>query len=155
MRLVVIMAAAMLAVGAARAAPLEAYGKLPSMDQVAISPDGTKVAFVQQVNGKYALVVDQLDPAAIIIELPPNDQKMRQLIWADATHLLVIKSQAIEGGEWYMAMSLDIANRKSTALLSRARSPTYGNVAISAELLEVRKRREVTQQSLRARHGQC
>jgi dipeptidyl aminopeptidase/acylaminoacyl peptidase len=137
MRFAVIMAAAMLAAGAARATPLEAYGKLPSMEQVAISPDGTKVAFVQQVNGKYALVVDQLDPAAIVIELPPNDQKMRQLIWADPTHLLVVKSQTVGGDELYMAMSLDIANRKSTALLSKSLGLTYGSTAI-AETPEVR-----------------
>ncbi len=44
MRSVILLAAVALA-GAAHAAPLGAYGKLAAMENVTISPDGTKVAF--------------------------------------------------------------------------------------------------------------
>ena len=96
------------------------------MDHVSISPDGTKVAFVQPVDGKQAVVVDSLDPASVVIEMPPSGQKVRALIWADPTHLLVVKSRAgftpgIESAasEWYMMQSLDIQKRKATALLGQ------------------------------------
>jgi dipeptidyl aminopeptidase/acylaminoacyl peptidase len=126
MKLIGVTAAAVLACGAARAAPLEAYGKLPVMDMVSISPDGTKVAFVQPVDGKPAVVVDSLDPAAVVIEMPPSGQKVRALVWADPTHLLVVKSKAgftigiqSAAGEWYMVQSLDVQKRKATALFGQ------------------------------------
>jgi len=132
MRRALIAAAAVLIGGVAHAAPLEAYGKLPTMDQVSISPDGTKVAFTQQVNGKYTIVVDQLNPAAIVAELPPSAQKVRALIWADPTHLLVVKSQTgyapgIQSGltEWSMVQSFDVVKRKATPLFGKAQD--FGN----------------------------
>ncbi len=128
MRVAVTAAAAVLACGAARAAPLEAYGKLPAMDQVSISPDGTKVAFAQSVSGKTAVVVDQLNPAAVLAGLPPSDQKVRALIWADPTHLIVAKSPtsvpsssvAPPLGDVYLLQSLDIDKRKSSPLFNHA-----------------------------------
>jgi dipeptidyl aminopeptidase/acylaminoacyl peptidase len=124
MRLGIILAAAVLAAaGAAEAAPLEAYGKLAAMENVAISPDGTKVAFAQVVNGRQAIVVDQLNPGAVIGEMPPTDQKVRGLKWADNTHLLVIKSRSgytigVESSfnEWLLVYSFDIAKKKVTPL---------------------------------------
>jgi dipeptidyl aminopeptidase/acylaminoacyl peptidase len=125
MKLAIILAAVGLAAGAAHAAPLEAYGKLAAMEDVTISPDGTKVAFAQVVNGKQAVVIDQLNPAAIVAEFPPTEQKLRALKWADNTHLLVIKSRAgytFDGAidsdlsEWYLAYSFDIAKKKVTPL---------------------------------------
>jgi Tol biopolymer transport system component len=89
-----IAAVAVMACGAARSAPLEAYGRLPTMDMVSISPDGSKVAFVQVVNGKQAVVVDQLNPAAVVGEMAPTEQKVRQLEWADNSHLVVVKSMS-------------------------------------------------------------
>jgi dipeptidyl aminopeptidase/acylaminoacyl peptidase len=125
MKFAIVLAAAALAAGAARAAPLEAYGKLAAMENVAISPDGTKVAFAQVVNGRQAVVIDQLDPAAIVAEFPPTEQKVRALRWADNTHLLVVKSQSgytiginSAFSEWYLAYSFDIAKKKVTPLYS-------------------------------------
>ena len=153
MRWVFVVAAAWLAAGAARAAPLEAFGALPTMSQVAISPDGTKIAFVQPLNGKQAVVVDQLNPAASAGGLPPTDQKVRALIWADPTHLLVVKSQAGYArevysslSEWYLVYCLDLEKHKVTALFnqdhdvgatSRMRGPQTMNV-LSGGLPQVR-----------------
>src|SRR3569833_687295 len=112
MRFVLMALAAVFVAGVARAAPLEAYGKLPVMDQVAISPDGQKVAFVQPVNGKEAVVVDSLSPAALIGNMPPTTQKVRKLIWADSDHLLAVLSE--EGAnfgvrrEWVSVLSMDL-----------------------------------------------
>jgi dipeptidyl aminopeptidase/acylaminoacyl peptidase len=126
MKRALIAAAALWAcgLGAVQAAPLEVYGKLPVMDQVAISPDGTKIAFVQPVGGKFAVVVDQLSPAALVAGVAPSEQKIRSLIWADSTHLLVVTSQTgfanfVESArsEWYLVQSLDTEKRKATPLL--------------------------------------
>ena len=109
--------------GAVQAAPLEVYAKLPAMSQATISPDGSKVAFVQPVDGKQMVVVDQISPAAFLTGVPGTEQTIHQLIWADATHLLVVKSMptaapaGIGGPEQYLAQSLDVPNRKATPLL--------------------------------------
>jgi dipeptidyl aminopeptidase/acylaminoacyl peptidase len=112
--------------GEARAAPLEAYGRLPVMGQVALSPDGTRVAFVQPVDGKHVVMVDQVNPPAVITALVGSTQKVRSLIWADNDHLLVVKSQSgfareVESArtEWYLVQSLDLRTRKVTALLNQ------------------------------------
>jgi dipeptidyl aminopeptidase/acylaminoacyl peptidase len=127
MRFAIILTAATLVASAAHAAPLAAYGKLATMEDVTISPDGTKVAFAQVVDGKQAVVIDQLEPAAIVAEFPPTDQKVRGLRWADNTHLLVMKSRAgyyagaevnSAFGEFYLVYSFDIAKKKVTALYS-------------------------------------
>jgi len=127
MRLAWIAASAVVAGGMAHAASLAAYGKLPVMDQVAVSPDGSKVAFAQLVNGKTAVVVDQLNPASVVGNLPPSDQTVRALIWADATHLLVVRSPTAAAGgfgppvgETYLVQSLDLEKRKATPLLNFA-----------------------------------
>lgn len=126
MKLAVVVVAILLSGGVARAAPLDAYGKLPTMGQVSISPDGTKVAFVQVVNGQQAVVVDRLNPPAIITGVRPTDQKVRALVWADPTHLLVVKSEtgyaykiSSRRSEWYMVQTLDVEKRKSTPLFNQ------------------------------------
>ena len=144
----IMLAAAVLACGfgAAQAAPLEVYGKLPVMDDVTISPDGTKIAFVQPVDGKQAVVVDQISPAAVIANMPGSAQKVRSLIWADPTHVLVLRSQSgfaqeVESGrsEWYLVQMLDLVKRKASLLLtqdldvgptSKFRGPDKMNVVV-------------------------
>lgn len=123
MRWVVMALAAMLAAGVARAAPLEAYGKLPVMDQVAISPDGSKIAFVQPVNGKQAVVIDQLNPATHLANMPPTSQKVRALTWADNNNLLITLSE--EGSyyrvkkEWFFVLDANLQTRRMTQLLKK------------------------------------
>jgi dipeptidyl aminopeptidase/acylaminoacyl peptidase len=129
MKLIICAIAAVLAAGAARAASLEAYGRLPTMDMVSISPDGSRIAFVQVVNGKQAVVVDQLSPAAVVGEMPPTDQKVRSLRWADNNHLIVLKSQSgyaqdVDSSlaEWELAYNFDLAKKKVTALFSKSQN---------------------------------
>jgi dipeptidyl aminopeptidase/acylaminoacyl peptidase len=141
MKLAMIMAAAAaFAAGAAQAAPLDAYGHLPTMESVVISPDGTKIAFAQPVNGRQAVVVDQLNPGAVVAEFPPTDQKVRALKWADNTHLLVVKSYAGYIGdrirspfdERRVVYSFDIQKKKVTPLFGRQ---DQGNTSKTSSVL--------------------
>src|SRR4051794_22129332 len=87
-----IFAAAVLAASVSAAAPVGAYGGLPIMDKVSISPDGSKLAYVVPVKGKQAVVVEGLNPVVQLTGLTGTDQKVRNLVWADNEHLLVMKS---------------------------------------------------------------
>jgi dipeptidyl aminopeptidase/acylaminoacyl peptidase len=115
MRWVLMGLAAMLAASAAQAASLEAYSKQLSMRLVSISPDGSKVAFVQLIDGKQAVVIDQLNPAAVIANIPPGDHKYESLTWVDPNHLIVFGVHGANG----TAQVVDLEKRKITPLMEK------------------------------------
>ena len=60
------------AVSAKAAPPLEVYGALPSLENVEISPDGTRIAFVAPINGVRSLNVRQIDGPMIARFVAPG-----------------------------------------------------------------------------------
>lgn len=109
---------ALLAASAAHAASLEAYSKPRSIPLVSVSPDGAKVAFVQLVNGKQAVVIDQLSPAAVIANIPPGNRFYEALTWVDSNHVIASGS-AIQ--------VVDLEKRKVTPLFeSQVLFGTFG-----------------------------
>jgi dipeptidyl aminopeptidase/acylaminoacyl peptidase len=88
----------LLAVAVSGAAPaaggLQAYGRLPALDDVTVSPDGTRVAFVRTVDDDRAIAI--LNLADMKPERIQNigQTKVRRLLWADNQRLLVVSSNA-------------------------------------------------------------
>ena len=122
-------------------APLEAYGRLPSIEQVVVSPDGGKLAFVSMLQGQRALLVDTVNPPKGIAGLKFGEMKVRDVAWADNSHILVTTSStglAIDvmsnRQEWAITQVLDIATSKARPLLMNV--PEAMNV--TAGLLEPR-----------------
>ncbi|HEX3699101.1 MAG TPA: S9 family peptidase, partial [Phenylobacterium sp.] len=79
----------MFALGAppALAAPLDAYGKLPSIEGMAISPDGAHLATIVTDGEKRSVqIMTFADRKAIA--LPAGDAKLRGVMWADPTHVV-------------------------------------------------------------------
>jgi dipeptidyl aminopeptidase/acylaminoacyl peptidase len=119
MRWVMMALAAMLTAGAAGAGSLETYTKSLSMSLVSISPDGAKVAFVQVIKGQQAVVIDQLNPAAVIANIPPSDRVYDSLTWVDPNHLIVFGAASDAGpSNNGTAQVVDLDKRKITPLLS-------------------------------------
>ena len=105
--------------------PLEAYGRLPDVEQMQISPDGKYLAFVATTENTRRLIVERLSDHKAISALSVSKTKLRDLRWADATHILVTTSTTtdvlgLEGParEWYMLESFDVVALKQTALPS-------------------------------------
>jgi cephalosporin-C deacetylase-like acetyl esterase len=73
---------------AADATPLAAYGRLPSLENVAISPDGTKLAFVKTDGESRNLVVLPLDKTELIGGVRVGDTKLRDVDWVDDDNIL-------------------------------------------------------------------
>ena len=122
---VLLVAAAILGAGLAHAAPLEAYGQLPSMHDVVLSPDGAKIAFSTDLKGVRTVLVQSVSPAALIGGLRVGDQPLRLLTWAGNDHLLLTTTatgyaDAVESGpsDWSMTQNFDIAHNKSVILLN-------------------------------------
>jgi hypothetical protein len=64
--LTLVALAALLVGSASWAAPLEAYGRLPSLEEVSLSPDGTRIAFVKALGTERVIAVSALANRALL-----------------------------------------------------------------------------------------
>ncbi len=72
--------------------PLEVYGNLPSIENVAISPDGTLIAYVKRQKKERIVCVLSLTERKIIRTCRLSDAKLRDIMWADNKHVLLVVS---------------------------------------------------------------
>jgi dipeptidyl aminopeptidase/acylaminoacyl peptidase len=77
---------------AAHAAPLEAYGKLPSIERVVISPSGTYAAYVVTNGEKRTIAIQTTADHKVKSVAPAGDQKVRDIRWAGDGHLVITTS---------------------------------------------------------------
>jgi len=102
-----------LSFGSVTAAPLEAYGRLPSLESVEISPDGTALALIATVNDERRIIVRTLT-GDVLASATVGLRKVRNVAWADADHVVIEASTtaAIEDttlvGEMWQAASLNV-----------------------------------------------
>jgi cephalosporin-C deacetylase-like acetyl esterase len=125
---VLLMLAAPLAMRSGWAAPLEVYGRLPSLEDIALSPDGSRIAFIRTSQDNRLLAVHDFAQHKIIAGLRVGTVKLRSIEWADNDHLLVITSNtALPRGftgserEWYQLQVYDVVNHKTTLFPDESR----------------------------------
>jgi dienelactone hydrolase len=96
--LAALLAATSLSGAAMAAAPLEAYGRLPSLSEVAISPDGTAFALAATIQGQRMVVVKSINGPVLASAVVPFT-KIRALTWADRDHVIieVSRTDSIDG----------------------------------------------------------
>jgi len=99
----------------ARTASLEAYGRLPSLEDVALSPNGTRLAFVHTQNDDRIIEAYSLADKKPIAAARVGNEKLRNIEWADETHLLIFTSTTAQpfgllGGprEWWGLQAWDV-----------------------------------------------
>jgi dipeptidyl aminopeptidase/acylaminoacyl peptidase len=109
----------MIAVATAQAAPLEVYGQLPSVEKLALSPDGTRVAFIRAVEDERLIGVGTLGDPKPLGLLHIGEAKVRSVEWADDNHLMIVTSvTALPTGlmgdrsEWSQLLIYDVARRR-------------------------------------------
>src|ERR1700722_5373598 len=115
------VALALLTTRSAWAAPLEVYGGLPTLEDVSLSPDGTRLALIRTSGNNRVLAVLSLTDHKLLgkPELV-GTIKMRSVQWADDDHLLLISSNTdapifLEGrrqSEWRMLSVWDVVRQK-------------------------------------------
>jgi hypothetical protein len=71
---------------------LEAYGRLPTLEDVALSPDGTKLAFVRTFEDSRILAVVAIAEQKMLGGARLGESKLRSIHWPDNDHLLIITS---------------------------------------------------------------
>lgn len=112
------------------AAPLEAYGRLPTIEQVAISPDGQYLAIAATTNGEQrTLLVQRIADHQTLMGVRVGETKLRDVQWAGSNHVLITvsvhakletASDEIMGGgmEHLGVIDFNVATRKQTVLLT-------------------------------------
>ena len=139
-RLFLALAAWAAAAGCAIAAPLEAYGKLPSIESLSLSPSGAQLAIVATNGDDRTIAVETLADHKIIIRSATGKAKVRQVLWAGEDHLIVVTTMTARPidvistqREWAMAFSIDLKARKLRPLMqdaADAMNTIYGAPAV-------------------------
>lgn len=103
--------------------PLEVYGRLPSLEDIALSPDGTRIAFVRTTQDARMIAVVSLADNKVLGALRVREQKLRRIEWADNNHLMIVTSAtALPWGlmgnetEWQLLQVYDVRTRKSVSV---------------------------------------
>ncbi|MBO9707788.1 MAG: S9 family peptidase [Caulobacter sp.] len=121
------------------ATPIEAFGRLPAIDKVAISKDGKSLAYIRESEGKRYVVAQDLSGDVIALT-DVGVAKVRDVDWADADHVLVTTSVAgaIDNrefiafkGERYIVYSFNIRTKKTVRLMDRSSEEAL-NAALSS-----------------------
>ncbi|MDE2306147.1 MAG: S9 family peptidase [Gammaproteobacteria bacterium] len=105
---------------AASPAPLAAYGRLPSLADVELSPDGNLLAYVMRRANQRALIVVDLGNGHPLAALKLGDLKVRAIGWVDQDRLLIEYSTTqyppwgFTGAlnEWYLLTVYDLATHE-------------------------------------------
>lgn len=120
---------------ALHAAPLEIYGQLPSLEDVAISPDGGKLALVRTQGENRVVTVYSIAEHKTIRSIGVGKVKLRSVVWADDYRVLLVTSGIAmpccfygNDSEWFHLHVFDIRSSEEFAIPDIARSP--GNMHV-------------------------
>jgi hypothetical protein len=124
-----ILAAAMLlaspvSYGQAASLPLEAFGSLPTLEDVLISPDGSRLAFVRTEGEDRFVVAKQIAAGQTLGAVKVGNTKLRNLIWIDNDTLLITASYTSAPpvgytgpiSEWFRPVILELKGGKTLAI---------------------------------------
>jgi hypothetical protein len=106
-------------------APLEAYGKLPTIEDAALSPDGEHLALIITDGEKRYVAVYTTKDDKLIARYAAGSIRLRSIQWAGPEHLILASSSTtfvpeLEGDkqEWWVASEVDIRTGKARPLIS-------------------------------------
>ncbi|MDB5452172.1 MAG: peptidase prolyl oligopeptidase active site domain protein, partial [Caulobacteraceae bacterium] len=129
------LAVSLVGMAAACAAPLEAYGRLPTGDLPEISPDGTKIAAVITNDEGSTIIVTRLADNKLLSAAQAGRIKVRYLRWAGPENVLIITSetQRIIGltnprDEYLMVQNLDLTTNRARPMMTDVKDKETMNV---------------------------
>jgi hypothetical protein len=113
------------------AVPVAAFGNLPSIEQVALSPDGSTLAVIQTVQDQRLLAITNINDFKLVSAARVGDVRIRSIEWADDEHLLLTTASnqmpfglSGERTEWHLMAVYDLKTNKLRGLLDRVRTDT-------------------------------
>lgn len=93
--------------GQAEPPPLDAYGELPEVEDIAIAPSGGSVAMVVQIKGQRRVAVVD-DAGKVPFNLATGPSKIRGVQWADDGTILVTKSETVGLGPGFTQSRIEL-----------------------------------------------
>src|SRR6185312_5461424 len=103
-----------------RAAPLSTYGQSPSIEDVALSPDGTRVAYVRTQGDLRVVFVATVADHKLIRYVKTGEEKLRQIEWADNDNLMIITSETTSmygfSDEWHLLRVYNVPHNELRSL---------------------------------------
>jgi pimeloyl-ACP methyl ester carboxylesterase len=128
----------MQAVIASDTVPLAAFGRLPTLEDVVISPDGTKIAFVKTKGEERSLIVAPLTKPEVIGGVRVGETKLRTVEWIDDDNILITTSSTSlppfgfsgETREWFQLTTLNVSHLKLNPLTFQVKDTRTFNVVI-------------------------
>jgi dipeptidyl aminopeptidase/acylaminoacyl peptidase len=111
--------------GVARAAPLEAYGKLPNIERATLSPSGAKIAYVTTNGDSRSIVVQTTADRKTMFVGAVGLAKVRRLTWVGDDHLILTSSTARTGAatgrrrEHFIATQIDLRSGQTHVVLDK------------------------------------
>jgi dipeptidyl aminopeptidase/acylaminoacyl peptidase len=122
--------------------PLEAYGRLPAIDQVSLSPSGRYLLSIGDMNGKRYILVRTL-AGEVRLAVPADKVKVRRISWVDDDHVLVTISKTGEDfadlgrEEYHGTINIDVGAHKSQLLFANdARFLAVGYGVVAAYVID-------------------
>jgi pimeloyl-ACP methyl ester carboxylesterase len=101
------------------AAPLEVYGRLPRLENLALSPDGTRIAFVKTEGNDRVVAVMSVATHSMLSGVRVGQQKLRRIQWADNDRLLITTSMTYvpigflgDNAEWHQMQVYDLTTHR-------------------------------------------
>ncbi|HEX9139589.1 MAG TPA: S9 family peptidase [Steroidobacteraceae bacterium] len=105
------------------AAPLELYGQLPILEDLALSPDGTRIAFVKTTGDERTVIMMVLATDKNLGAVRVGNSKLRRIEWVDNNRLIIVTSTSSTpagfkrtGYEWYQLHVYDVNKHSDTEL---------------------------------------
>jgi dipeptidyl aminopeptidase/acylaminoacyl peptidase len=105
------------------AVPLEVYGRLPYIEDVALSPDGARIAYVRTTKNLRVIAIVSLADQKLLSVVRFGEEKLRSIEWADNQRLMIVTSatalpSGLWGavGEWSMLQVFDVVSLKLTPI---------------------------------------
>ena len=112
------------------APPIEAYGRLPALEQVSLSPSGQRYAMIAVAGEARKLIVATIDDKPLLVA-GLGAAKVRAIRWAGEDHLLIETSATVTLGmdfsidreELYGVVAINVATGKLTPIF-----PPHGGI---------------------------
>ena len=118
-----ILAAMAIAPWVGAAVPPEVYGRLPALEDVALSPDGSRIAFVSTAVDTRLVAAMALAGRKALGGFRIGEEKLRWLAWADSNHLLFETSTTVapwgyvgQERDWHLLHVYDVGQHRLTTL---------------------------------------
>lgn len=125
------------------AAPLEVYGRLPFIEDVALSPDGHRIAVIITDGEKRNIVIRSLDDGKNITGLAAGTTKIRSIAWASPQILLITSTVTTQiedilnsRGEHAITKAFEVDTGKLRGVLDTAREMSL-NTSVGPPMVRV------------------